>query len=235
MPRECPPICGFNGLEEGEECEGDDLAGESCASRGFDGGELACTAGCVFDTSGCQLCGDDERQGSEVCDGDDLAGETCETQGFDGGGLLVCSPGCDGFDTEACLPGCEPGEPACECLEGGLDLPGNGLLGDGRHCLDDVTLGGNVRCVADGPDFVCRECTFNQGWGCPCGVGEDSCLFDEDDPPDLGDDLFCWGHTTPPSFTGNCWDVPPDWYCDAHCGQLGLACVDQEQVLCGDP
>ena len=50
-----PPVfavCGNNVLETGEECDELQLAGQTCASKGFESGTLKCTA-CRFDTSGC--------------------------------------------------------------------------------------------------------------------------------------------------------------------------------------
>ncbi len=47
-------ICGNNIIEGDEVCDGTDLAGESCQSRGYDGGTLSCKLDCSgFDTSGC--------------------------------------------------------------------------------------------------------------------------------------------------------------------------------------
>jgi hypothetical protein len=47
------PVCG-NGIQEtGEQCDGSDLGGASCVSRGFSGGTLSCASSCVFDTSSC--------------------------------------------------------------------------------------------------------------------------------------------------------------------------------------
>jgi hypothetical protein len=39
-------VCGNNDQEGAEVCDGTDLAGQACLFRGFDGGRLACTAGC---------------------------------------------------------------------------------------------------------------------------------------------------------------------------------------------
>ena len=50
-----PPDCG-NGIvnQPEEECDGVDLNGQSCASQGFNnGGNLACTSTCNFDTNDC--------------------------------------------------------------------------------------------------------------------------------------------------------------------------------------
>jgi trypsin-like peptidase len=45
--------CGNGVRESGENCDGSDLAGQTCQSLGFGGGTLACTASCSFSTSGC--------------------------------------------------------------------------------------------------------------------------------------------------------------------------------------
>ena len=39
--------------DPGEQCDGSDLGGATCASLGFTGGTLSCNTNCVFDTSGC--------------------------------------------------------------------------------------------------------------------------------------------------------------------------------------
>ncbi len=48
-----PPTCGDGTVDPGEQCDGTDLAGETCLSRGFAGGTLACAPGCTLDESGC--------------------------------------------------------------------------------------------------------------------------------------------------------------------------------------
>jgi len=51
-----PAVCG-NGLREGsEQCDGPDLGGQTCQSRGFSGGTLACNGDCTFNTAGCSVC-----------------------------------------------------------------------------------------------------------------------------------------------------------------------------------
>jgi len=47
------PVCGNGVKESGEPCDGSDLGGATCQSLGWDGGTLACTAGCAYDTSAC--------------------------------------------------------------------------------------------------------------------------------------------------------------------------------------
>jgi len=45
--------CGNGVVNAGEDCEGGNLNGATCVSRGFDGGTLECGNGCRFDTSNC--------------------------------------------------------------------------------------------------------------------------------------------------------------------------------------
>lgn len=47
------PVCGDGTIECGEQCEGSDLDGKTCASLGYDGGTLGCDANCAFDYSSC--------------------------------------------------------------------------------------------------------------------------------------------------------------------------------------
>lgn len=69
--------CG-NGLIEpeiGEVCDGSDLGLETCASVGWSGGPLACSASCAFDTSACT--------GTDRCGRGhayDLASDTCTAE-----------------------------------------------------------------------------------------------------------------------------------------------------------
>ena len=45
--------CPNNSVHPDEECDGDDLADQSCLGLGFTGGVLACNQDCTFDTSQC--------------------------------------------------------------------------------------------------------------------------------------------------------------------------------------
>lgn len=101
-----PPICGDDLRNQSFEiCDGTDLAGESCVSRGFASGDLACAVDCLsFDVSACAAsatCGDGVvNQPSEACDLSDLGGLTCAALGL-GNGPLACDSGC-GLDTSGC-------------------------------------------------------------------------------------------------------------------------------------
>ncbi|HJL18408.1 MAG TPA: DUF4215 domain-containing protein [Sandaracinaceae bacterium LLY-WYZ-13_1] len=82
-PSSCSPICGDGRVLGGEDCDGTDLNGESCTSRGFDGGALAC-ASCAFDESGCTTtsCGNgsiEPSAGEECDDGNTVSFDGCDS------------------------------------------------------------------------------------------------------------------------------------------------------------
>lgn len=110
--------CDDGVLDPGEDCDGNDLAGQTCQSLGYADGDLACTSMCAFDESNCTSCGngvvDDP---AEECDGLDLQQATCESLDFDDG-ALACLPNCQ-YDLGACTScDCSSGE----CCENGCDF-----------------------------------------------------------------------------------------------------------------
>lgn len=79
-----PPGCGDNDRQGAELCDGDDLAGVTCAMRGFVSGPLACASDCLgFDESGCR---GPECTSSASCQ----VGQYCHPQQH------ACVAGCDG-------------------------------------------------------------------------------------------------------------------------------------------
>lgn len=46
-------VCGDGVVDTSEQCDGSNLNGASCASRGFAGGTLSCSAACEFEVSAC--------------------------------------------------------------------------------------------------------------------------------------------------------------------------------------
>ncbi len=153
----CALSCGDGVIStnHGEDCEGDNLNGRTCASQGFGAGTLACNAACTFDVSGCQVasCGNGQLQSElgEDCDGTELGEATCESAGFPGGGTLACDFDCS-FDTSGCR----------------LDPCGNGVLQPelGEDC-DGAELGG-ATCASrgrfGGGTLGCTsDCAFDTG------------------------------------------------------------------------
>jgi Beta-propeller repeat len=96
--------CG-DGLDQpDEQCDGENLFGNSCEIIGFElGGTLSCGEDCYFDTSECltlAVCGDDTAEGPEDCDLSDLKGKICVDLGYYGG-VLACDSSCE-YDLSDC-------------------------------------------------------------------------------------------------------------------------------------
>lgn len=142
------PVCGNGETELGEECDGEDLADETCETLGLGTGTLACAGDCTFDVTGCSgeaQCGNDVLEYPEECDLSQLGGASCEDLGFSGGTLgctIVCT-----YDISQC-----EGSPECgdEVVVPPEQCDGNNLdnescetlgLGDGTlRCADDCTF-----------------------------------------------------------------------------------------------
>jgi hypothetical protein len=144
--------CGNGVIDEGEECDTDDLDGETCSSRSAGLGDLACTSECVFDETGCSFgseCGDGIVGDGEDCDGSDLDGQTCESLGYSSG-TLYCGEYCD-FDVVGCAGtgddcgnGVREGQEECDGSDlGGYDCVmlgySGGELGCDTHCMFDAS------------------------------------------------------------------------------------------------
>ena len=91
-----PPRCGDGVLDEGEVCDGEDLAGASCVSLGFDFGQLSCGADCRPNTQACiKRCGNGVLDPGEACDGS-LGPRSCADWGY-----ATCSSTCQ-IDRQHC-------------------------------------------------------------------------------------------------------------------------------------
>jgi hypothetical protein len=149
------PVCG-NGVREGvEQCDGGDLASQSCQSLGFAMGTLSCTAGCAFDMSSCvapPMCGNGSIEGTEQCDGPSLGGHSCEEYGY-GGGTIGCTSGCmlDPVGCWQCGNGIQDPDEDCDGFVV-MDECGIGCTG-GNYC-------DNCQLV-----FIPCECCMDDPWG----------------------------------------------------------------------
>ncbi len=147
---EVSAICGDDVIHAPfEDCEGQDLHGETCESLGYHGGQLGCDQDCAYDLEPCAAfgrCGDDEIQElyGEVCEGTDLQGQTCEGLGYHGGQLL-CGDDC-AFDESGCAA---------------VGRCGDGVVQDafGEEC-DGENLGG-FTCAAE-TDFHAGEAVCDE-------------------------------------------------------------------------
>jgi len=143
-------VCGDGIRSNAEECDGADVGGASCGSRGLGEGELGCRIDCTVDLGGCTACGNGAIDPGEDCDGDELGGMTCGELGFEGG-ALACE-GCR-FATDGCEGGAAGNNGAGNNGAGnnggsnGGAGSNNGGAGDGV----DGTSGGDEGCsVAPG-------------------------------------------------------------------------------------
>jgi hypothetical protein len=217
--------CGNGVLDAGEQCDGADLGGATCAGEGFAGGALSCASNCTLDTSGCTNCGNGVRDSGEVCDGGDLGGATCGDQGCTGGGALACNATCSGYDESACL-GC----PLCN--ENGVCEAGEDCEGCPGDCAGGTTSGavcGNGVCeAANGESCVTcpSDCNGVQN-GKPsgrycCGDGSGSGWIPCSDALCSAGGRTC---TTTPSEPGSY--CCGDGQCEAPegCGSCGIDCA----------
>ncbi|MBX7194051.1 MAG: integrin alpha [Sandaracinaceae bacterium] len=123
-----PPLCGNGMLDPSEACDGALLGAGTCStasSGALPMGTLACTGGCVLDTSDCSRCGNGTIEGRESCDGAAVAGHTCVEQGFSGG-TLRCASDCSGLDLATCTPPDPPTPrlPVNDAYVGNVHAPG---------------------------------------------------------------------------------------------------------------
>jgi hypothetical protein len=153
-------LCGDGIISQGEECDGEALAGASCASLGFAKGKLACVQ-CHYDTSACTACGNDAINGKEECDGSDLGERTCDSLGYTGG-TLTCSDKCK-VTTTTCDPSfyvAGGGPPKTDCLgEWRVKNTAGGPNVKGKTVARQTCKDGDAGCDADGA--VNGSCSFS--------------------------------------------------------------------------
>ncbi|MBU1410941.1 hypothetical protein KKC22_05430 [Myxococcota bacterium] len=172
----CMPNCSFDttGCEIGavcgdgtittptEQCEGDDVGGQTCETLGYYGGALTCDTDCTFELLSCATfgrCGDAQVQAAygEDCEGANLNGGTCETLGYYGGTLL-CDTDC-GFDLTGCASEGLCGDDAIQDNQGEIC---DGTALNGLTCEDLGYHGGALGCMADCGSFDITDCV-NEG------------------------------------------------------------------------
>jgi len=198
--------CCGNGVRDGAEyCDGTDFGGKSCASFGFEMGDLSCNA-CYIDLSGCSG-GIGPPPASYLDCG--YSGDACD------------------WDPGACdSDGSCPGGPCARVdkgdIDGALD-PYSAFHPDGIYRDAEGELyycpGSNFVCGDHNGWSVCLQCTGNgelsTRLGCPCESNE-NCMGVEPGLACFGEDYgngpgFCWDEN----------EGPPDWQCPE--GACGMA------------
>jgi hypothetical protein len=165
------PWCGNGIAEEGELCDGTDVAGQNCQMQGFESGILGCNETCDgYDTSQCITCGDGVVGPGEDCEGDEVGNATCADAGFEQGDL-ACGADCkfDTTDCYTCGDGVLGGAEACDCGEADSECSEEQV--GGLSCADftnpdgEPFVGGTLGCKSPG------DCTHDVSTCIYCGDG----------------------------------------------------------------
>lgn len=203
-PQDCAQAgCGNGRIDDGEECDGSDLGGATCASIGYTSGSLGCTTSCRYNTSFCRSsCSDVCSDGQTRCNGNTL--ETCAadaqgcriwanpldctTQGQicdDASGTAACADSCSNACTEGdrrcslnLLQLCQRGENGCTQWKDDQNCALTNWVctgsGDSAACTDPC----NHECAAGSPPScsgdVVQTCTTD-AQGCRIWLAGENC------------------------------------------------------------
>jgi hypothetical protein len=147
----CVPRCGDNQINQAnEECDNNNLNGQSCQGLGFDAGALDCDNNCQLDITGCVIfCGNGTVDNGEDCDSGNIGNQSCQTLGFDAGNLACNNNTCE-FDTSGCVELCGNG-----VVDAGEQCDGNNI--GNQDCTDFGFDGGVLTCNA-GCQLTTAQC-----------------------------------------------------------------------------
>ena len=203
------PGCG-NGIREGvEECDGEDLAGETCESQGQPSGLLGCTNQCTFDFAECGTefeCGDgqdNDEDGRTDCGDEDCEGDACDSAG------RVCAAG-------NCL--CPGGTVETECDDTqDNDCDGSTDCADSDCEMEPVCLA-DVCQAADA--IVCGPAHTSDTTGQPANMDDYSCTTINESGPEF---VYSFLATTDATVTATLTDFD---------GDLNLYILDGSSGVC---
>ncbi len=165
--------CGDNVLDVGEECDGENLDGETCITQGYNGGTLACDDQCRLVLTACEAegrCGDGivQTEYDEECEAG-VSTLSCEEL-EQGTGTAACDGNCR-YDFSGCIPDTVCGDGTIEGLE---QCEGSNL--NETTCADLGYYGGTLACD-DNCYFDISSCaavgrcgdnSAQTGWGEEC-------------------------------------------------------------------
>jgi len=148
-------VCGEGKAEGAEACDGTDLKGETCQTKGYATGSLTCNANCTLNYTQCSggvVCGNGKSEAGEQCDDGNLVnGDGCSS---------VCTTETGGSCNHNGIPEAANGE---ECDDGNTDTAdlctnacklakcGDSYIQTGEQCDDGNTVSG------DGCDASCKN------------------------------------------------------------------------------
>jgi len=164
-------LCGNGHIDSNEDCDQKDLGGKDCTTvpGGFEGGILACTAGCRFDTASCTRpgCGNGRKDPGEECDdgnqsNDDDCLMNCMLATCGDGHVWTGHEDCDDGDVDTAT--CDSDCTSVLCGDGHRNVVA------GEAC-DDGTQDDTDDCL-DGASGLCVPATCGDGY---VWVGHEDC------------------------------------------------------------
>lgn len=169
-------VCGDGLVSVGEQCDGDNLGGKTCASFGWEGteGGMRCGSDCTLDLTSCLFCGNGAIDEGEECDGQQTDGALCSAV--------------PGFEEQpvGCTDDCRLDFSGCNAL------CGNGQVDAGEDC---EFFGFNFCDDVFGPgwsgELTCANCQFDLFNCSECGDGVAGGWEDCDGSP-ISPDGFEW-------------------------------------------
>lgn len=209
--------CGNGKLDQGEQCDGDDLGGETCPGGS---GVLTCRSDCTLDDSACIACGNGDIDADEECDpgmgngglaGQKLCSELVSPAGVSrryGSGVATrCTHDClwDRSSCSYCMNDQLDGAAAVD-FDGKIKLEAEVCDNDiaavdmlHKHCKAVCGSNYNVECRYKCAND-CREFDVaaipNDELECCTALGE-ACPYDEDGNMLAGRVPCCWEMTHP--------------------------------------
>ena len=224
--------CGNGKIDSGEQCDGSNLNGYSCATwhpDNYTGGTLSCTSNCTFDESKCEAkakCGDGKIDPGEECDGSKFPNDVSACKSYDPDtyqkGTLKCTSSCK-IDVSSCTAWCGNGEVNSTAANEICDT--KKALTTSQTCDKIVGTGytGTLKCGDDCKSWDTTGCIAPS-----CGDGKVNQATEECDGSKFKNGkTTCTGWNSAAYTSGNV-------SCNSDCTVNYSTCVAKEEKVCGD-